>query len=237
MRVLVIAVLVTVFSILTGCSASAEKKEMARSHYLLGQSKLQSGNTQNAYIEFHKALEFNPRNKEVHYALGYVNMKNKDYKIAHEHLSKAVKIAPNYSEAWNTMCFLDYMYLKDYDGAIAACQEALKNPLYTTPEKPLYTLGRIHYLLGNNTKALKYFTKTVNRFPSFFFAYYSQALAYNALGQRTEASEAIAIGIELNPDFQGDTIKAEKFIRKNRTNKAYFSTTKEADLLIQILHY
>lgn len=237
MRILIITMLVAAFAMTAGCGASAEKKEMARSHFMFGQSQLRSGNVQQAYIKFHEALEYNPRDKEVHHALGYVNMKNKEYAKALEHLRKAVKIDSGYSEAWNTMCVLNHMHMKDYNGAIVACEKALKNDKYSTPEKSMYALGRIYYKLGDYNKSLEYFSKVVIRFPSLIVPYYGQALVYNALGRRTEASEAISTAIGLDPVLQGDKIKAEKFIKKNRNNEAYFETPDEADRLIEILHY
>jgi len=150
---------------------------------------------------------------------------------------KAVSLDDSYSEAWNTLCSIYHIYLGRYDKAIDACSKALENPLYPTPEKPLYNLARIYYKQGNNQKSLAYANKAIRRFPNWFPAYYIQALAYNSLGNYNEASIAMDTAVGLDPRFQGNKKKAESFFKKNRGKKTYFETPQEADLFVDILHY
>ena len=147
---------ILVFFITVSCGTSQEKKDRAVAHYKLGQSELRAGKTQQAFIRFHEALQVDPRNAEVHHALGYINMTIGEYAKAEKNIKEAVAIKSDYSEAWNTLCSLYHLYMGKHDQALRACEKALANPLYTTPEKAFYNLGRIHYKKGNYQKALSH---------------------------------------------------------------------------------
>lgn len=237
LRTFMLALLSASLLIIVSCGSSQEKKNLAAAKFMLGQSELQSGNNQQAYIRFHEALIEDPRNKEVHHALGYVNMTMGDYGKAEKFLMRAVSLDNKYSEAWNSLCSLYHIYLGRYDKALRACEKALENPLYKTPEKSLYNIARIYYKKGNNQKALSYSSKAIKRFPNWFPAYYIQSLAYNSLGNYNQASVALDTAIGLDPRFQGNKKKAEKYFKENRNKKAFFETTQEADILVDILHY
>lgn len=236
MRRISLIIVMTLFVFLVSC-ISTENKNLAVSQYKFGQSSLQSGNIQDAYVKFHESLLLDPNNHEVHHALGYVNMLLGDYDKAEKNLLQAVSLKPDYSDAWNTLCSIYHLYLGKYDAAIIACEHALENPLYSTPEKSFYNIGRIYYKKGNYHKALDYAVKATKRLPSWFPPYYSKALAYNALGKYDDAAEAVETAIGLDPRFQGDKKKAENYLRQNRKKKQFFETTTEADQLIDILHY
>ena len=237
MRRMMFLAAILVISLTVSCGTSQAKKDMAMAYYKLGQSELQAGETQKAFVRFHEALQEDPRNPEVNHALGYVNMTIGEYVKAEKNIKDAVAFKPGYSEAWNTLCSLYHLYMGKYDQAVRACEKALSNPLYATPEKAFYNLGRIYYKKGNNQKALSYMSKAVRRFPNWFPAYYGQALAYNALGKYNSASQALETAVGLDPRFQGNAKKAEKHFRANRNRKEYFENPREADQLIEILHY
>lgn len=237
MRRILLPLAIMVISLLISCGTSQNNKDEARSSFTLGQSYLSSGNTQQAFIKFHEALKYDPNNKEVYHALGYINMRLGEYAEAEKNVLKAVDIDSGYSEAWNTLCTLYHMYMEKYDDAAKACETALENNLYPTPEKSLYNLGRIYYKQRQYRKSLAYTEKAIKRLPSWFPAYYSQALTYNALGQYPEAVQAVETAIGLDPRFQGDKQKAEKHFKQNRLKKELFETSREADQLLEILHY
>jgi len=237
MRWITILAMVLVFSLSASCGTTQDKKNMAIAKYKLGQSELQSGRTQQAFIRFHEAVQQDPNNKEVHHALGYVNMTMGDYAEAEKYLMRAVSLDNEYSEAWNSLCSLYHIYMNRYEKAIRACEKALENPLYKTPEKSFYNIARIYYKKGEYSKALAYSGKAVRRFPNWFPAYYVQALAYNGQKKYDEAAEALLTAIGLDPRFQGDRKKAEKHFRKNRKKKTFFESPQEADQFVEILHY
>lgn len=234
MRRLSVLLTITVLLLITSCGTSHDNKMLAESQYKLGLSHLQTGGAQQAFVKFHEALVYDPNNKEIHNALGNTNIMLGDYSAAETSFHNAIKLDRDYSEAWNNICYLYFKKLKEYGKAIDACENALKNPLYETPEKPLYNLGRIYYRLKNFKKSLENTEKALKRYPSLFQAFYSKALAYNALGRYSEAAEALSTAIDLDPRFQGNKQMAEKNFRENRHR---YEDPREVDQLIEILHY
>lgn len=193
--------------------ASVQKVEEARAHYKMGVSHLNVGNIQTAFVEFQKALELDPDNKEVHNAVGVVYLQLFDLEKAKQSFLNAVKVESNYSEAHNNLCFV-YYRTKRFKKAIKSCKKALQNPLYVTPEKAFYNLGRSYYKLGRYNEAVDAFTDAIRRLPGLYPAYYSLALAYNAKQMYGNAASAIAKAIELDPRFRGDAGKAEEEFKK-----------------------
>ena len=116
---------------IAACS-SAEKKNMALSYYKLGQSHLQTGSPQKAFVKFHESLEFDSDIKETHNALGWTNLLMGDYEQSETSYKKAVELDDDFSEAWNNLCFLYYNELKRYDDAIASYEAIYKAVSDTT---------------------------------------------------------------------------------------------------------
>ncbi|MBA4372042.1 MAG: hypothetical protein C0402_04190 [Thermodesulfovibrio sp.] len=182
--------------------------QQATAHYRLGVSALSEKRVQQAFVEFHKALEFNPNDKEVLNALGIVHLMHlDDIPKAIEYFGRAVKVAPDYSEAYNN---LGYSYEKSgsYEAAITAYKKAISNPLYTTAEKAYFNIGNAYFRLGRYEAALAAFKDVLRREPNFSTPYMRMALCYNALGKYGEASTAMAQALKLDPLYNGSREKA-----------------------------
>jgi type IV pilus assembly protein PilF len=208
LRLLLGTLLVVVCSCATTTSVEDVKK--AQAHYKLGVSQLTSGNIQPAFVEFQTALTFDPNNKEIHNALGNVYLRLTDLGAAEEHFQNATRIDPKYSDAHNNLCYV-YYRLKQWDKAAASCTKALANPLYATPEKAFYNLGRVHYRNRNYDEAIKAYENALKRMPEMpnrHLLHYGIALCYNAKRDYGSASEAMTQAITLDPAFRGDSEKA-----------------------------
>jgi len=182
--------------------------QQATAHYRLGVSALSEKKIQQAYVEFHKALEFNPNDKEVLNALGIVHLMHlDDIPKAISYFERAIKAAPDYSEAYNN---LGYSYEKSgsYETAITYYRKAISNPLYTTAEKAYFNLGNAYFRLGRYESALAAFKDVLNREPNLSAPYMRMALCYNALGKYGDASTAMAQAIKLDPAYNGSREKA-----------------------------
>ncbi len=150
--------------LLVGCGfteARIKKEKESEASYKLGVAYLNDNvpNLQKALIEFSKALEINPQNKEAHYAMGHVYFQRQDYPKAIESFKTAISIDPNYSEAHN--------YLgKVYEGsgreeeAILSYQGALKNIQYATPQLPYWNMGLVYFKQKKYDQALEAFQQT-----------------------------------------------------------------------------
>jgi type IV pilus assembly protein PilF len=163
----------------TGQSAVKQEKE-ASAHFKMGLSYLNESSLQQAFVEFQKALDLNPDNKEYQYALGHVYFSQERYKEAEETFRKAIKLDSNYSEAHNYLGKVLEVEGKTGD-AVTEYKEALKNPLYATPQLPHFNLGNIYMTQGQYPDALKQYQEALRLDPSCNES--TCALSHNGMGQ------------------------------------------------------
>jgi len=225
-----------VLVVCVSCAGTSKKENEAQAHYKIGVSHLASGNIQAAFLKFQEALKLDPDNKEIHNALGNVYLRLEEYGNAEEQFETSLRIDRHYSEAYNNLCYVHYMTGR-FKEAIESCGKALENPLYATPEKAFYNLGRAHYRLGNFAEAAAAFTNAAKRYPNFFPAFYGLALAYNASRMYGEAASAMGDAIGFDPRFLGDRVKAEKEFRKQMADALDTREHKDLKDYIEILHY
>lgn len=215
------------------CGVSKERATQAQAHYKLGVSYLSENNLQPAFVEFQKAIELNPDNKEYHNVLGLVYLRLMDYTHAEEHFRRSVRIDEDYSEAHNNLCYLYYIQ-RQYPRAEEACKKALSNPLYLTPEKAFNNLAKTCYRQRRYDEAIKYYWEAIRRAPALYIAFYGLSLAHNAKREYAEAEKSLTKAIELDPKYRGDKKRAEADMRAGR-----FDAEEPQDLkdFLDILHY
>lgn len=195
--------------ILCSCvSAGVDDRQNAIAHYKLGVSQLNENNIQLAFVEFQKAYELNPEDKEVLNGIGIIYLLHfENYPKAVEFFQKAVHVDSNFSEAYNNLGFA-YEKSRMYKEAIESYKKALSNLVYRTPEKAYYNLGRAYYRSGMYDEAIEAYIEASRRMGDFYPSYYGIALGYNAKGKYGEAATAITKAIELDPLYKGDKNKA-----------------------------
>lgn len=197
-----------VFMFACASTKSSDKVQKATAHYKIGYSYYTEGKFQQAFIEFQKALEFNPKDKEVLNAIGIVYlMQFEDFEKAIEYFKRALKVDKNFSEARNNLG-IAYERTGSIDEAIDSFEKALANPMYPNPEKPYNNLGRIYYRAGLYDKAIDSYTAALRRVNDYAPSFYFLALCYNAKGYYGDASNALMRAIELDPRYKGDKEKA-----------------------------
>jgi type IV pilus assembly protein PilF len=193
---------------LCSCATGIDNAHQASAHYKLGISHYSENNIQMAFLEFQKAYEYNPDDKEVLNAIGIIYLlKFDDYGKAKDFFEKAIKIDKDFSEAYNNLGFAYEKLGKDNE-AIDVYKKAVSNLLYRTPEKAYYNLGRLYYKGKRYDEAIEAYNKALKRGIDFYHCYYGLALVYNAKGNYGEASSAITKAIELDPNYKGDRNKA-----------------------------
>jgi len=210
--------------------------QQATAHYRLGVSFLSEKKIQQAFVEFHRALELNPNDREVLNALGIVHMMHlDDYPKAIEYFERALKVSPDYSEAYNNLGFA-YEKSGNYETAITFYRKAVANPLYATAEKAYFNIGNAYYRMGKYEAALAAFKDVLKREPNFSVAYMKMALCYNALGRYGDASTAMGQAIKFDPAYNGSR---EKAIEDLQLRKIKAVGAEEADMrdYIEILKY
>lgn len=231
-----ILIFLTIFIFSCSTAKTGENIQKANAHYQLGISYLNDNNIQPAFIEFQKALELNPKNKEILNAMGVIYLlKLENYPEAIKYFQKALKIDKNFSEASNLLGFA-YEKTGRFDEAIESYKMAMSNTLYKNPEKAFNNLGRVYYRIKRYDDAIDAYKEALRRFSDFHLPYYGLALCYNAKGQYGDAATAITRAIELDPLYKGNKDKAkEDFENKKLIAKG----EEEKDIIdyIEILRY
>ena len=201
---------------LCSCATSGIKNiEKSNAHYQLGVSYLNEDKVQMAYVEFQKAIEIDPNNKDVLNALGIIYLRFDDLPKAKDSFLKAVTIDPDFSEAHNNLG-ATYGKLGKWSDAVNSFKTALKNPIYKAPERAYSNLGNAYYRLRRIEEATDAYKDAIKRSPDYYPSYYGLALCYNVKGQYGDAASAFSRAIELDPFFKGDREKAMKYFDDKR---------------------
>jgi tetratricopeptide (TPR) repeat protein len=204
--------------------------------YKIGVGYYSEGKVQQAFVEFQHAYELNPQNKEVLYAIGIIYLLDFDETLmAIEFFQKAVKIDPDYAEAYNN---LGYAHAKigKFDAAIPFYKKALSNLFYATPEMAFVNMGRAYYRLGRYDEAAAAYKEAIKRAPNFDLPYLGLALYYNATGKYGDASAALSRAIVLSPQYRGDASKAAEDFLIRKLGASNYDQKDFADYL-EILKY
>ena len=217
------------------CS-TAERGNRADAYYKLGIAFLNENKVQQAFVEFHKAYDLSPHNKEILNAIGIVYLMHLDEtKKAIEWFGRALKEDPSYSEAYNNLGY-SYQKLGEFEKAIAFYRKALSNPLYPTAEKAYINMGDAYYRLGKYDSALDSYKEGLKRVPSLGIAFWRMALCLNAMGRYGEAAAAVTQAVKLDPVYQGSREKAAEDLNLKRLRARGYEEKDIADYL-EILKY
>ncbi|PKL51827.1 MAG: hypothetical protein CVV37_04530 [Nitrospira bacterium HGW-Nitrospira-1] len=189
-------------------TATQDALQQAGAHYKIGVAYLNEAKAQQAFVEFQKAYELNPNDKEVLNAIGVIYLLYFDETAkAIEFFEKAAKVDPNYSDVFNNLG-VAYEKLGRFDTAISLYKKAVSNPLYSTPDKAYIGMGNSYYRLGKYEDAVSSYKEAVKRSPNLSLSYMRMALCYNSMGRYGDASTAMTHAINLDHVYKGDREKA-----------------------------
>lgn len=139
--------------------------ELAGEYYARGQMGV-------AIEELAEALRSDPNYAPAYNVLGLVYMELREDVLAQQNFERALRISPNDSDIHNNYgWFLCQRKRDQTDQAVQHFMAALKNPLYTTPEKSYTNAGLCSQNSGDSKSAEAFFQKALLIKPS-----YSQAL-------------------------------------------------------------
>lgn len=232
-RVLIVLI---ALSLVVSCASTSMESRQASAHYKIGVAYLNQNMIQQAYVEFHKAYDLNPHDKEVLNAIGIIYLLHFDEPAkAIEFFGKAVEEDPNFSEGYNNLGY-SYQKIGKFEKAISYYKKALSNPLYPTAEKAYANMGLSYYRLGRYNTALKAFKEALKREPSLVTAYMGLALCYNAMSRYGEASTAMTQAIKLDPAYKGNKDKAAQDLRNQEMTASGYEERDIRDYL-DILKY
>ena len=184
-----------------GCStqSSAKRKNFGEAHYKLGLSYLNNNQNQQAFVEFQKSIESDPKNRDSHYALGHIYFQQDRLNKAEMAFKETLKLDRKFSEAYN---YLGKVYERkgDTKNAILYYRRALKNPKYSTPHFTHYNLGLSLIKEEDTDAALLAFEEALRIEPLFMPARLARGEALNQLERHDEAIKAYSHALDLEPD-------------------------------------
>lgn len=191
---------------LAGCAAktsSLNKEEAIPEtlliHLELAERYLLDNNPRGA---LNKLLEVEPQARgysRYHFDLGLVYMALGEPELAQKSMLAAVKLKPNYGEAWNNLGLI-YLRLKRTQQAKECFQKALGLLTYRTPEFPALNLARLYREEGDRAQAKKYAKLSIQKNWRYVPAYLFLAQLLNEEDQVEAANQVLEEGVEARPD-------------------------------------
>ncbi len=136
---------------------------------------------------------------EFHFLMGLVQMQLKEFSRAVDAFQEAVKLDPDYGEAWNNLG-RTLIEQEKYAEAEDALQRSLAVPTYLTPEYPAYNLARMFQNQGRDDLAQEYAQLALEKNEGFAPAIL--LLADNRLeqGHISKAADLLQEGLAKNPN-------------------------------------
>jgi type IV pilus assembly protein PilF len=110
------------------------------------------------------------------------------FREAEDRMRKAVALRPDFSNAWNNLS-VAALQLHEWDQAIAAAQNALKDATYSEPEVARANLGWAHFQKKELLPAWKELHEAVARSPGFCVGRYRLAKVHMERGDIENAAE------------------------------------------------
>jgi type IV pilus assembly protein PilF len=199
----------------TGCAAEkAFRERQSRAARDVGERFLARNDTSKALEQFLKALEINPDDPYLHYDLALTYDMKGVLDKAEYHLKEAIKLKPDYSDAYNYLGFVYFRQGKVHE-AIEAYNKALGNLLYENPQEAHLNLGVAYLSLKEYQKAKAQLEEAIRLVPTFVAAYNSLGKTYEGLGQYDKARSAYEKALELNPEYVDAYLNLGKLLYRN----------------------
>lgn len=176
-------------------------EQQARNHLDMGIAFLKSKAYTQALEEFLEADRQNPEDPEVPYYLGIAYYGKGLRPEATASFRRAVRLKPDYSEAWN---YLGTLLLEsgDYEGAIDAYNRALKNILFKNPGTSLHNLGIAYFRKGDYGRSVQAFEEALRRDPNTVLApliHKNMGVSFLKWGNYGKAIDSLRKSAELSP--------------------------------------
>jgi Tfp pilus assembly protein PilF len=109
---------------------------------------------------------------------------------AEAHFKKAVELRPEFSNAWNNLSVASF-HLENWDGAIAAARNALKDPTYAEPQMARANLGWAYFYKKDLLNAWKELHEAVSQGAGFCVGEYRLAKVYVERGEIDSAADQV----------------------------------------------
>lgn len=163
-----------------------------------GLSLLQEGKTDEAIQAFEKAVALEPSSATIHYNLGAAYERKDNPEKARVHFQEAVKLKPDFGEAYLALGN-GYLSQRKFD---TPAIEALTKATELLPDNydAFYNLGVCYANSGKYTEAETAYRKAVSINPKEPVAHYQLAMALLGQSKNGEAKAEFNKYLELNPN-------------------------------------
>jgi type IV pilus assembly protein PilF len=203
---------------MTGCVPHNKRHvDEAQIRYQLAGDYFRNRRVEPALEELQHVLQLDPENADAYNLLGLISLqqgaeylaqaetdaclKAEDaqsvrregsvkFRDAQQKLSKATELRPGFSEAWNNLA-VAAIHLQEYDLAITAAGNALKDVTYPEPEVARANLGWAFFQKKNIQAAWKELHEAVSRAPGFCVGRYRLAKVYVERADYDRAAEEL----------------------------------------------
>jgi len=224
-----IIVVISISLFLSNCSSepitySSKNQKAAEYNAQLGAEYLKQNRLKLAHEKLSKALQQNSKSVQVNHYYALLQERLGDMPLAKQHFQKALTMTQNNPELQNNYgSFLCKM--GDYDKALSRFAQAIKDPLYKTPEFAYTNAGVCLKKSGKTQNYEEYFRKALQLKPQFDLALYQMALLkwkqgntakaqaflyrYNDIAKQTPKSLLLCKQIH---DKLGEMVEANKCI-------------------------
>jgi type IV pilus assembly protein PilF len=210
-----LATIIALALLFTGCATDkAFREKQARAFRDRGERYLAVNQSSQALEQLLQALEIYPEDPYLHYDLALTyDMKGMLSKTQY-HLKQAIKLKPDYSDAYN---YLGFVYFRDgkVDEAIRYYHKALDNPLYLNPQDAHLNLGVAYLSRKEYRKAMPHLEEAIRLIPDFTAAYNNLGKAYEGLGQDDKAQFYYERAVEFNPRYADAYLNLGKLLYRS----------------------
>jgi tetratricopeptide (TPR) repeat protein len=201
LRIAAVAALMVFLSCAMKPIQNITPEQQARNHVEMGIAFLKSKTYTQALEEFLEADRQNTKDPEIPYYLGIAYYGKGLRPEAEASFRRAVRLKPDYSEAWN---YLGTLLLEsgDLDGAIDAYNRALKNVLFKNPGASLHNLGIAYFRKGDYGRSVQAFEEALRRDPNTVLApliHKNMGVSFLKWGNYGKAVDSLQKSAELSP--------------------------------------
>ena len=183
-----------------GSGAPADRKVRERwavALGFLGDEHRNTGETAAAISTYRKALEVQPGEADLHFALGRAYAHAGAAEQAIEQYRRTLELDPRRALAWVNMGVVHAARSRPQQAA-----EAYRSAMEINPEEPLayLNLGNLHLRAGRYGQAADAYRRTLEIDPGLAAAYFSHARALIRLRQYPAALDTVELGLEYRPE-------------------------------------
>jgi Tfp pilus assembly protein PilF len=183
---------------LTAC-ASADKKNQAETHYIMGVSFIQEQDATRALNEFIQAAELSPKDARIQAALAQSYQLRGAYPEAERHYLRALRLGGADPKVQNNLGSL-YLDMQRWDDAIKQFRAASDSLVFTNQALALTGLGFAHAQKGENLEAVSAYQRALKENPRSVRANILLGEAYSQMDKPDLAIGAYRQALNLSPN-------------------------------------